>query len=152
MRTSMLASIMCVTVSFNVLADEQLNSTQLVDLVCVRNHCEHWDYNAAAKMSSTTNCATQGEPSELWFPPQNGTHVIETPSMNAKRVIEVTDTAVKITLTIELSGYRKVMTTMVSRIDGKYNEIDETYAKWGTDRYTISGTCIAASGLEKRKF
>lgn len=153
MRTLMLALTTCVTVAaFTVHADEQLNGTQLISLSCTPNRCENWHYDVGTKISMTTDCITHMTSSELSFPPRNGSHVAEVKSMNARRVTEVTDASVKQTLTSETGGFRNVITTLVSRIDGKYNETREQYSKWATDRYKISGTCLAVSELAKRKF
>lgn len=153
MRTSILVSTICMTaLAFNALADAQQNGAQLINLACTPNRCETWHYDVGTKISMTTDCTTHIAATELSFLPQNGSHVVDLKSNNARRVNEVTDIAVKQTLTWEVGGVRSVITTLVSRIDGKYNQTSERYSKWATERDKVSGTCLAASELAKRRF
>jgi hypothetical protein len=100
----------------------------------------------------TTDCISHAAAIELSFPSRNGSHVREKKEMKARQVIDVTDTAVKRTLTFEMGGFKNVNTILVSRIDGKFNETREKYSQWGTDKDKLSGQCLAASELTKRKF
>lgn len=153
MRVSILASTMCIAFfAFSVLADEQQKSAPLIHLACTPDRCEKWHYDSGTRLSMTTDCISHSASTELSFPSRNGSHIAEKKSLNARRVIDVTDTAVKQTLTWELSGIKNVITILVNRIDGKYNETREQYSKWSTERDKINGTCLSASELTKRQF
>ncbi len=153
MKIPILVSTLCVTLLvFSTLAGAQQNGVPVISLACTPDRCKNWHYDAGTNISMTTDCITHMASTELSFPLRNGSHVEEVKSMNGRRVIDVSDTAVKQTITWEGGGIKNLTTILVSRIDGKYNETREQYSKWGTDRDTISGTCLAASELAKRKF
>lgn len=153
MRASILASTMCIAFfAFSVLADEQQKGVPLIHLACTPDRCEKWHYDSGTRISMTTDCISHAASTELSFPSRNGPYILEDKSIKARRVIDVTDTAVKQVLTWGLGEVKHVTTILVNRIDGKYNETSEQYSKWGTEREKISGTCLSASELTKRKF
>lgn len=153
MTLSRLGLALCIAFCvFSVFADEQQKGIAIINLQCTPDRCENWHYDSGTKVSMTTDCISRAASIELWFPSRNGSRVVEEKATKSRRAIDVTDTAVKRTWTWEVGGIKNVQTILVSRIDGKFNETKETYSQWGTDRDTLSGTCLAASELAKRKF
>lgn len=153
LRVSRLGLPLCIAFfAFNVSADEQQKAIAMINLQCTPDRCENWHFDSGTKISMTTDCISHAASTELSFPSRNGTHITEKKEMKARQVIDVTDTAVKRTFTWEMGGIKTIQTILVSRIDGRFNETKESYSQWGTDRSKLSGMCLAASELTKRKF